>query len=341
MDREKARLRHPGRPVNPVEVCRISVFAGALAAAVSAAMCGSAAAQTYPTKPVRLVVAFATGGATDTFSRVTAIELTRSLGQQVVVENRPGAGTTIAAEYVAKSAPDGYTLLFTDMSTHAITPSLYARLGYSPRDLAAVAPVSSSPLIMVAHPSVGVKSAKELIALAKRRPGITCGNSGVGTVTHMAAEKFRMRAGIQLESVNYKGGATSTVSLLTGELSLIVTTIPAAIEYVRAGRLVAIGLTAEKRAAALPDVPALGATVKGVDAAVIAAVFAPAATPRSVVERLNGDFAKAVDAPKSREIFAANAAEAIKLTPDAMQQALEQDMKTWAEVVKATGVRLQ
>jgi tripartite-type tricarboxylate transporter receptor subunit TctC len=312
----------------------------AISAAVAATICANAGAQNYPTKPVRLIVAFATGGATDTFSRVTAAEMTKSLGQQVIVENRPGAGTTIAAEVVAKAAPDGYTLLFTDMSTHAITPSLYSKLNYNPqRDLTAVAPVSSSPLIMVAHPSLGVKSARELIALAKKSPGITCGNSGVGTVTHMAAEKFRMRAGINLEMVNYKGGATSTVSLLTGELSLIVNTIPAAIEYVRAKRLVAIGLTADKRAAAFPDIPALGETVKGIDAAVIAAVFAPANTPRNIVERLNAEFAKAVDAPKSREIFAANAAEAMKLSPEAMQQMLEQDMKSWADVVKATGVK--
>ena len=310
-------------------------------AAVAAAICGGAAAQSYPAKPMRLVVAFATGGATDTFSRVTAAEMSKSLGQQVVVENRPGAGTTIAAELVAKSAADGYTLLFTDMSTHAITPSLYSKLSYNPqRDLTAVAPVSSSPLMMVAHPSLGVKSAKDLIALAKRSPGsITCGNSGVGTVTHMAGEKFRMRAGINLEMVNYKGGATSTVSLMTGELSLIVNTIPAVIEYVRNKRLVAIGITADKRVAAFPDIPALGETVKGVDAAVIAAVFAPAHTPRAIVEKLNAEFAKAVDAAKSREIFAANAAEAMKLSPEAMQQMLEQDMKTWADVVKATGVK--
>ena len=286
------------------------------------------------------MVAFATGGATDTFSRITAAELTKSLGQQVIVENRPGAGTTIAAELVAKSAADGYTLLFTDMSTHAITPSLYSKLSYNPqRDLMAVAPVSTSPLIMVAHPSLGVKSAKELIALAKKNPGITCGNSGVGTVTHMAAEKFRMRAGINLEMVNYKGGTTSTVSLLTGELSLIVNTIPAAIEYVRSKRLIAIGITADKRVAAFPEIPALGETVRGVDAAVIAGIFAPANTPRNLIEQLNAEIAKAVEAPKSREIFAANAAEAMKLSPEAMQQMLEQDMKTWADVVKATGVK--
>ena len=311
-----------------------------MSAAVLATIGTGVQAQTYPAKPVRLVVAFATGGATDTFSRITAAELTKSLGQQVIVENRPGAGTTIAAELVAKSAADGYTLLFTDMSTHAITPSLYSKLSYNPqRDLMAVAPVSTSPLIMVAHPSLGVKSAKELIALAKKNPGITCGNSGVGTVTHMAAEKFRMRAGINLEMVNYKGGATSTVSLLTGELSLIVNTIPAAIEYVRSKRLIAIGITADKRVAAFPDIPALGETVRGVDAAVIAGIFAPANTPRNLIERLNAEIAKAVEAPKSREIFAANAAEAMKLSPEAMQQMLEQDIKTWADVVKATGVK--
>src|SRR5262245_36065381 len=271
---------------------------------------GNAFGQAFPAKPVRLIVAFAPGGATDTFSRVTAAEMSKSLGQQVIVENRPGAGTTIAAEFVAKSPPDGYTLLFTDLSTHTITPSIYTRLPYHPlRDFAAVAPVSSSPLIMVAHPSVGVKSAKELIALAKKHPGITCGNAGVGTVTHMAAEKFRWRAGIDITPVNYKGGATSTVSLLTGEIALIVTTIPAALEYVRSGRLVAIGLTAERRSDLLPDIPALGETVKGVAAAVVAGTLAPAGTPRNVIDRLNGEFARAADSPKAREIFAANRSE--------------------------------
>src|SRR5688572_22380795 len=309
----------------------------------AAALIGAgASAQQFPAKPVRLVVAFAPGGATDTFARVTAAEMTKSLGQQVLVENRPGAGTTIAAEHVAKSAPDGYTLLFTDLSTHTITPSIYGKLGYQPlRDLTAVAPVSSSPLIMVAHPSVGIRTAKDLIALAKKHPGVTCGNAGIGTVTHMAAEKFRWRAGIDLTPVNYKGGATSTISLLTGEIALIVTTIPAALEYVRAKKLVAIGITAEKRSPLLPEIAALGETVKGVEAAVIAGVLAPAGTSRAVIERLNAEFARAVDSPKAKEIFAVNAAEAMKTSPDSMQRSLEQDAKTWAAVVKATGVKLQ
>jgi tripartite-type tricarboxylate transporter receptor subunit TctC len=288
-----------------------------------------------------LIVAFAPGGATDTFARITAAELTRTLGQQVVVENRPGAGTTIAAEFVAKSAADGYTLLLTDMSTHAIMPSLYHKLGFNhARDLMAVAPVSASPLIMVAHPSLGARNARELIALAKKHPGITCGNSGAGTVTHLAAEKFRARASIDLTSVNYKGGTTSTVSLMTGELSLIVNTIPAVLEHVKSKKLVAIGITSDQRAAALPDIAALGETVKGVDAAVIAGVLAPANVPRAAIERLNAEFAKAVEAPKARESFLVNAAEALKQTPEAMQSRLEADVKTWAEVVRVTGVKL-
>jgi tripartite-type tricarboxylate transporter receptor subunit TctC len=317
-------------------------FCCVMATVMTALVADSATAQAFPVKPVRLVVAFAPGGATDTFSRVAAAEMSKSLGQQVLVENRPGAGTTIAAEFVAKSPPDGYTLLFTDLSTHTITPSIYPKLSYQPlKDFVAVAPVSTSPLIMVAHPSVGIKSAKDLIALARKHPGVTCGNAGIGTVTHMASEKFRMRAGIDLTPVNYKGGATSTISLLTGEIALIVTTIPAAIEYVRSKRLVAIGLTAEKRSAMLPEIPALGETVKGVDAAVIAGALAPAGTPRNVIERLNAEFARAVDSPKAKEVFAVNAAEAMKSSPEAMQRTLEQDTRIWADVVKATGVKLQ
>jgi tripartite-type tricarboxylate transporter receptor subunit TctC len=188
---------------------------------------------------------------------------------------------------------------------------------------------------------VGVRSAKQLIALARKSPGVTCGNSGIGTVTHMAAEKFRLRAGIDLTPVNYKGGATSTISLLTGEIALIVTTIPAALEYVKTGRLVAVGLTAEKRSALLPDIPALGETVKGVEAAVVAGVLAPQGTPRAVIDRLNAEFAKAVDTPKAKEVFAVNAAEALKTPADALQRSLERDVTAWAEVVKATGVKPQ
>jgi tripartite-type tricarboxylate transporter receptor subunit TctC len=311
-----------------------------LALALLAVPC-PALAQAFPSKPVRLVVPFAPGGATDTFSRVVAIELARSLGQQVLVENRPGAGTIIGAEIVAKAAPDGHTLFFTDLSTHAITASIYPKLSYHPlRDFAAVAPVNSSPLLWLAHPSVSVKTVKQFIALAKSQPGVTCGNSGVGTVTHMAAEKFGLRANVKVTPVSYKGGAVPVIALLGGEIATVITTIPAGLPYVRSGKLVALGVTAERRSSYLPDIPAVGETVKGVDAAVIAGVLAPAGTPAAVIDRLNAEFAKASESPKAKEIFETNAAEVLKQSPAVMQRALEQDVKTWAEVVKATGVKV-
>ncbi|HEX2826933.1 MAG TPA: tripartite tricarboxylate transporter substrate-binding protein [Burkholderiales bacterium] len=310
-------------------------------AVVLALVSGAAAAQSYPTKPVRLIVPFAPGGATDTFSRALAQELTHTLGQSVVVENRPGAGTTIGADLVAKAPPDGYTLLFTDLSTHTITGSLYQKLSYDPlKSFAPVAVANSSPLLLVVHPSVGVKSVKELIAVAKRQPGITCGNSGIGTVTHMTAEKFRMRANIRTTAVNYKGGATPVIALLGGEIAMLFATVPASIEHVHKGKLVALGVAADTRSPFFKDIPAIGETIKGVDGAVISGVLAPAGTPRAVVDRLNAEFIRASEAPKVKEIYATNAAEAMKLTPPQLQAAMEKDARAWAEVVKATGVQL-
>jgi len=318
------------------------LFGGLIALIVGAAAASGALAQAFPVKPVRLVVPFPPGGPTDTFSRATAVELTRSLGQQVIVENRPGAGTTIGADLVAKAAPDGHTLFFTDLSTHTITASLYAKLPYHPlRDFAPVAPVNSSPLILVAHPSVGARTVREVIAVAKQHPGITLANSGIGTVTHMTAEKFAMRAGIKATAVSYRGGATPVIALLGGEVALVMATVPASIQHVQKGKLVALGVAAARRSPYLPDIPAIAESLKGVEGAVIAGVLAPAGTPRGVIERLNAEFARASAAPKVKEIFAVNAAESLTMTPAELQASLERDVKAWAEVVEATGVKLQ
>jgi tripartite-type tricarboxylate transporter receptor subunit TctC len=299
------------------------------------------AAQAYPTRPIRLIVPFAPGGATDIFSRAAAVEMTKSLGQPVIVENRPGAGTTIGAEIVAKSPPDGHTLFYTDLSTHTITGSLYSKLSYNPqRDFAPVAAINTSPLILVAHPSVGAKTVRELIAIARRHPGITLANSGIGTVTHMTGEKFRLRAGIEVTAVSYKGGATPIIAVLGGEVALVMATAPASIQYVHKGQLVAIGVAAAKRSPFLPEIPAIAETLKDVEGAVISGVLAPAGTPRAVIDRLNTEFNKASDAPRVKEVFVTNVAETLKMTPDEMQRALERDVKAWAAVVKATGVRL-
>lgn len=314
----------------------------ALAAAILAAVTAAeVAAQAYPTKPVRLVVPFPPGGATDTFSRTVAAEMTKSLGQQVIVENRPGAGTTIAADLVSKAPADGHTLLFTDLSTHTITSSLYSKLPYHPlRDFAPVAPVNSSPLLLVAHPSVGVKTVRELIAAAKKHPGITLANSGVGTVTHMTAEKFRMRAGIKVTAVSYKGGATPVIATLGGEVALVMATVPASIQHVQRGKLVALGLAAARRSPYLPNIPIIAETIKDVEGAVISGVLAPAGTPRRIIDRLNAELGRASESPRAKEIFAENAAEAIRMSPEELQKSLERDVKAWAEVAQATGVKI-
>lgn len=319
------------------------LFGSILACALAAALAPTGAiAQAYPAKPVRIVVSFPPGGATDTFSRVAAAEMTRSMGQQVIVENRPGAGTIIAAEYVVKAAPDGYTLLFTDLSTHTITRSVYPKLSYDPlRDFAPVAVLNASPLLLVAHPSVNVKSVAELVALAKRNPGITLGNSGIGTVTHMTAEKFAWRAGIKTTPVSYKGGSLPVIALLGGEIAMVMATVPASIQHVQKGRLVALGLAAAKRSQFLPNMPTISETVKGVEGAVISGVLAPAGTPQNVIDRLNAEFAKASDSQRAKEVYATNVAETIKMTPAELQKAMERDVQEWAEVVKATGVRVK
>jgi tripartite-type tricarboxylate transporter receptor subunit TctC len=311
-----------------------------LSLCIACAFCAPALAQSFPSQPIRVIVSFPPGGATDTFARVTAAEMTKSLGQQVIVDNRPGAGTTIAAALVAKAAPDGHTLLFTDLQTHTITASLYRRLPYHPlRDFTPVAPVNLSPLVLVSHPSVGAKSVKQLVAIASRNPGMTGGHSGIGTVTHMTLEKFRIRAGLDLTPVAYKGGSTPIVALLGGEITMVMATAPASIQYVRQGKLVALGLAAERRSPLLPELPTIGETVRDVEGAVFSGVLAPAGTPANVVQVLNAEFAKASDSAKAKEVFATNIAEAVKMSPAALGQRLEKDVKLWAEVVKATGVR--
>jgi len=319
---------------------KAAIVVNASAALAAVLVVAAVQAQTFPVKPVRLVVPFPPGGATDTFARTAAAEMTRGLGQQVVVENRPGAGTTIAAELVAKAAPDGHTLLFTDLSTHTITTSLYAKLNYHPlKDFAPVAPVNISPLLLVAHPSVGARNIRELVAMAKKHPGITSGHSGIGTVTHMTAEKLRMRAGIEVTAVAYKGGNTPVIALLGGEIAMVMATVPACVQYVRNGKLVGLGLAAEKRSPYLPDIPTINETVKGVEGAVYSGVLAPAGTPQNVVQMLNAEIAKVAESARAKEVYATNAAEAVRLTPAQLAQALERDVRTWAEVVKATGVR--
>ena len=299
-------------------------------------------AHAFPDKPLRFVVGFTPGGPSDILARAVGQKLGERWSQQVVVENRPGAGGNLAAEVVAKSAPDGYTWLLGNNSILATNHALYKKLSYDPlKDFAPVAPVNLSPLLLVAHPSVGARNVRELVAIAKRHPGTTMGNSGVGTVTHMTAERFRLRAGIQVTAVSYKGGALPVLALLGGEIALVMATVPASIQYVRQGKLVGLGVSAARRSPYLPDMPTISETVPGVEGAVFSGVLAPAGTPASVVQLLNAEFAKASENPKAKEIYATNVAEAVVLSPAALAEVLERDVRAWAEVVKATGVKIE
>lgn len=310
-----------------------------LGVALMAAGAAPAYAQTYPAKAIRVVVSFAPGGATDTFARLAGAQLTERLGQQVIVENRPGAGTTIAAELVSRAAPDGYTLLFTDLSTHVITGSLYQKLAYDPRDFAAVSLVASSPMIIAAHPSLNARTVKDMIATAQRHGEITYGSSGTGTVTHLSMERLKSRAGVPLTHVPFKGGTTSVTSVLTGDTALAIATVPAVLPHVKTGRLVAVAVTSGKRAPQLPDVPAIAETLPDFDTAVHNGVLAPAKTPRDIVERLNAEFNRAMEGAKAKDVLTVNAAYATPLSTGELQQMILRESNAWAAVVKASGLQ--
>ena len=271
-------------------------------------------AQTYPTKPVRVIVPFTPGGISDVLARVMAQHLSGAMGQQFFVENRPGAGTTIAADLVAKSAPDGYTLYFIDMTTHAINATLYSKLPYdSVKDFTQIAMVAQTPLIMVVHPSLPVKTVKELIAFAKARPDeIVYASSGNGTILHLSGETLKSLAGIKMVHVPYKGSAPAVAALLGGEVAMTFSTTPPALPHVKAGRLRALAVTSPQRAPLLPEVPALAETLKGFDIVLYNGIMGPAGIPREIVSRLNKELARMMTLPNIKEAWAKQGADPIR-----------------------------
>ncbi|MGZ5228066.1 MAG: Bug family tripartite tricarboxylate transporter substrate binding protein, partial [Burkholderiales bacterium] len=262
----------------------------------------SAHAQSYPTKPIRLVVPFTPGGGVDINARLVAQKLTEYLGQQVIVESRPGAGTNIGNEFVAKSAPDGYTLLINGGSV-AINMSLYKNLSYdSLRDFVAISIFSESPNVLVVHPSLPVKTAKDLVALAKAKPGtMNFSSSGSGTTQHLSGELFNLRTGVKIVHVPFRGTAPSLTAVVGGEVEMTFANIPAISSFVKAGRLRPLATTGLKRAAQMPDVPTLKEVGIDVEVTVRYGIFAPAATPRDVVNTLATAIAKAARSPDMRQ----------------------------------------
>ena len=307
--------------------------------AIAAALLSTAAlAQTYPAKTVRIIVGYPPGGPTDVIARTVAQKLTIALGQQVIVDNRPGASGMIGAEQVVKAAPDGYTLLTVPI-TYAVTPSVYPKMPYdAEKDLAPVALVASSPFILVVHPTLPVKTVKELIALAKSRPGqINYASASTGGMPHLAGELFNMMTGVKLTHIPYKGAAPATVDLLAGQVSLMFNNMLSAMPLVKANKLRAVAVTSLKRSAAIPELPTIAETVKGFEASGWYGAFAPAATPKDIIAKLNAEINKLMRLPDVAQRLAGDGVEAASMTPAEFGAYLHSEIAKWGKVVKISG----
>ena len=311
-----------------------------IVAAVLALSGASALAQTYPSKPIRLVVGFTPGGGVDINARLLAPKLTEFLGQPVIVENRPGAGTNIANELVAKAAPDGYTLLINTPAV-AINMALYRKLPYDTlRDLVAVSIFSEAPNILVVHNGVPARDAKELVALARAKPGVlNYSSAGSGTTQHLAGELLKLRTGTDIVHVPYKGTAPSLTSLVAGEVDMSFANIPAILQHVKAGRLRPLASTGTKRAELMPDVPTMKEAGVDVEVTVWYAVLAPAATPREIVGALANAIIKAARSPDIRQRLLDQGAEPVGSTPEEFDRVLRAEVAKWQEVIGAAGIR--
>ncbi len=297
-------------------------------------------AQGFPSRPIRIIVGFQPGGGVDISARTVGKYLSEAIGQSVVVDNRPGAAGNIAAEIVAKSPPDGYTLLMSN-STISI-PSLFIKLPYDVnKDLIALSLVAIGPSILVAHPSLPVKSVKELIALAKAKPGqLIFGSGGVGNITHLEMELFTAATGINMVHVPYKGGAPSVIGLLSGEVHMLFTSIPSVLAPVRAGKIRPLGVSLTRRSSALPDVPTIAeAGVPGYDAASWYGLFAPAGTPPQVLGVLSKELVKIMKVAEIKEKFASDGFEPVGNTPEEFAAFVREEIPKWGNVVKAAGIK--
>jgi tripartite-type tricarboxylate transporter receptor subunit TctC len=297
----------------------------------------------YPNKPVRLVVGFAAGGISDVLGRAIAIPLSKQLGQQVIVENKPGAGTTIAADFTVKSAPDGYTLWLQDITTHAINANLYSKLPYdSIKDFSYVAMVASTPLMLVVHPSTPANNVRELIALLKANPAkYSYGSSGNGTIVHLASEMLKSSAGVDALHVPYKGSNPATAAILGGEVAFVFSTMPPAISNVKGGRLRPLAVTTPKRSGAAPEVPTMiEAGLPNFEIVLYSGVLAAKGMERALVRRLNAEFARAVQAPEMQAVWQNIGADPIVMSPEEFEKATAGEIAKLAPVVKASGAKV-
>jgi tripartite-type tricarboxylate transporter receptor subunit TctC len=305
--------------------------------------CSGAEAQSYPAKPVRWIVPFPPGGGTDLISRTVAQKLTEAWGVQVVAENRPGAGGTLGMEAAVRAPADGYTVVLGQASNVAVAPGLYTKLPYDPgKDLAPVTQVIAAPLVIVSHPSLPARTARELIATARAKPGaITFGSPGNGTIGHLALEMLKTDAKINMLHVPYGGAARAITSLMGGEIVIYGSSLPPAMPLIKGAKLRGLGVTSAKRLPPLPDVPTIAESgVPGFEALNWYGVMVPANTPRDIVTRLHGELVKILKLPDVQNRFAGEGGDVVGNTPDEFGSFIRREIPKWAKVIKAANVKV-
>ena len=315
--------------------------ARSIAAAVLSACAAGAFAQSYPAQPIRVIVPQPPGGSTDLVARPLAKQVPDAMGQSIVVENRPGAGSLIGTDLVAKAAPDGYTLLMVAAS-FTINPSLHKSLPFDPvNDFTPISLLSSFPNLLVVHPSVPVKSVQELIALARAKPGaLNYGSSGVATGTHLSMEMFKHMAGVNIVHVPFKGGPPSVTGLVSGQVQVNMATISTAMPHVKSGALRALAVSTSKRSSALPDIPTVAeAGLPGYDYSSWVGLLAPAKTPRAVLDRLASESARGVQTAETKKILALEGADPVGSTPEEFAALIRRELAGWRKVVEAAGIK--
>ncbi len=334
-------LRANGR--KEVASIRLRHYPFMLLVALVAVNVGVAHAQTYPNRTIRIIGPSSPGGGIDASGRILAAALTPSLGQQVVLENRPGAGGIVGTEIVAKAPADGYTLMLTAAAAMVIFPHTFSKLSYNPiRDFAPISLVASSEYILAVHPSLPVKTVKELIEFAKARPGqIAFSSSGNFGLPHLAGELLKQQAKISMLHVPYKGGGPAAIAILGGEVSLMFGTGPTVVPHARSGRLRLIAITSDKRSKAMPELPTVAETLPGVEVSAWYGLLAPAGTPREIIARLNTETLKAIADPKVAQQISNAGAEPIASSPEEFSAYIKSELARWGKAVKATGLPLE
>lgn len=303
-----------------------------------------AQAQTYPSKPSRLIVGFVAGGPTDTIARIVAQQLTERLGQTFLVENRPGATGIVGAELVAKSPPDGYTMYFASQTTHAVAPAMYPKVGYDPiKDFATVVRVAHNPLLMVVHPSVPVKTFKDVVALVRSRPGqINFATGGIGSSPHMSMELIKKTLNLDMVAVHYKGDGAAIIDIMGGHVPIMNSSIGVVLPYARNGKMRGIAVTSLQRSAMAPEFPTIAESgIPGFEVITWFGILVPAATPKNIINKLNGEVVQLLAQPKVKDQLVTMGFEVVPNTPEEYAAFLKQEHARWGKVVRDLGLKAE